>query len=78
MKKEAARKDNKRTKEATVKGVYDAEEQKRIGGEWNFCKRPDFLKRRNEQFTALYDKQLERYKDLPHDPIKVMCKGKEH
>lgn len=48
------REENKRTKEATVKGTY-AEEQKQIGGEWAFCKRPEFLKRRNEQFTALYE-----------------------
>ena len=41
------REENKRTKEATVKGTY-AEEQKQIGGEWAFCKRPEFLKRRNE------------------------------
>ena len=66
-----------RTKEATVKGVHE-EEQKRLGGDWSFQKRPDFLKRRNEQFTALYEAQVEMYKNLPQQPIKVTCKGKAY
>lgn len=72
------REENKRTKEATEKGVYDAEEQKQIGGEWKFCKRPEFLKRRNDQFTALFEAQMEKYKNLPKEPIKVSVNGKEY
>ena len=63
--KAANREENKRTKEATEKGVYDEEEQKKIGGEWKFCKRPEFLKRRNDMFTSLYAAQVEGAKDHP-------------
>ena len=69
--------ENKRTKEATEKGAY-TEEQKQIGGEWGFCKRPEFLKRRNDQFTAMYEAQKEMYKNLPREPIKVKVDGKEY
>ena len=71
------REENKRTKEATEKGQY-TEEQKQIGGDWKFCKRPEFLKRRNDQFTALYEAQKEMYKNLPRNPIKVTVDGKQY
>jgi len=48
-----ARTENKRTKAATEKGVYK-DDQSHIGGEWKFCKRPDFLKRRNDYWDSLY------------------------
>ena len=76
--KAANREENKRTKEATEKGVYDEEEQKKIGGEWKFCKRPEFLKRRNDMFTSLYAAQVEGSKDHPQKDIKITVDGKQY
>ena len=48
------RTENKRTKEATAKGVKDDGAQL-IGGEWSFRKKPEFLTSRLAYFDSLLE-----------------------
>ena len=64
------RQENKRTKEATAKGVNDDGAQL-IGGEWSFRKKPDFLTARLEYFNSLLEAQKARYAALPKQAIKI-------
>lgn len=64
------RTEGKRTKEATSKGVADDGPQL-IGGEWGFRKKPDFLAKRKEYFTTLFENQKAKYAALPKQAIKI-------
>lgn len=64
------RTDNKRTKEATAKGVADDGHQL-IGGEWSFRKKPDFLAARSAFFNQLLEAQNAKYAALPQQAIKI-------
>lgn len=64
------RQENKRTKEATAKGVNEDGAQL-IGGEWSFRKKPDFLAARLEYFNSLLEAQKAKYAALPKQAIKI-------
>ena len=54
------RTENKRTKESTAKGQDENVIQK-IGGEWKFQKKPQFITDRSKFFDELYAQQTEKY-----------------
>lgn len=42
-----------------------------IGGEWSFKKKPDFLTKRLEYFTTLFEAQKAKYAALPKEKITI-------
>ena len=54
--------EGKRTKETTGKDIQDGG---KLGGEWKFEKKPNFLKERVAYFDKLLAEQNERFAQLP-------------